>query len=90
MNWGNVRGLSFAEFWKRQARALVVLWKCEKVHRKDYKRPEWYGTDIRKSRVTGNNELYFKKSHKIIIRSITAGLMTFSVTVLKKLTIIRY
>jgi hypothetical protein len=49
----------FLEFWKRQSATLRTIWDVNELKTEEHRRPEWYGTILRRSPVTGKIEPHF-------------------------------
>ncbi|KAJ3115374.1 Anoctamin-7 [Phlyctochytrium bullatum] len=69
----------FLEFWKRQESTLNTVWDVLDVETVETKRPEWYGTHLRRSPVTGKIEIHFPKHLEIIIRVVTSVILFFAI-----------
>ncbi|KAJ3213138.1 Anoctamin-7 [Dinochytrium kinnereticum] len=69
----------FLEFWKRQEATLNTVWDVLDVEMVETRRPEWYGTHLRRSPVTGKIELHFPKHIEIVIRILTTGILFFAI-----------
>ncbi|KAJ3094465.1 Anoctamin-7 [Phlyctochytrium planicorne] len=61
----------FLEFWKRQEYTLNTIWDVNDMETVETKRPEWYGTHLRRSPVTGKIEMFWPRRVEAIVRAFT-------------------
>ncbi|KAJ3329709.1 Anoctamin-7 [Blyttiomyces sp. JEL0837] len=59
------------EFWKRQSATLRAVWDVHELKVVEHRRPEWYGTELKRNYVTGKIEPHFAWGHKLRIRTMT-------------------
>ncbi|KAI9332878.1 calcium-activated chloride channel-domain-containing protein [Zopfochytrium polystomum] len=65
--WANV----FLEFWKRYNSTLQAVWDVRLLHIVEQRRPEWYGTVLRRDPITGKVEPHFPFWSKVFLRCLT-------------------
>ncbi|KAJ3228168.1 Anoctamin-7 [Clydaea vesicula] len=63
--------LIFLEFWKRQEATLQVVWGITEMHKLKMYRPQWKGTDIRTSPITGLQEKYHPKRKRLTLKALS-------------------
>lgn len=61
----------FLHFWKRRNIRLAWWWDVLHYEKEERTRPQWYGTEIKTSKITGLQEIYFPKKYKYILKSLS-------------------
>ncbi|KAJ3223409.1 hypothetical protein HK099_001182 [Clydaea vesicula] len=72
--------LIFLEFWKRQEITLQVVWGITEMHKLKMYRPQWRGTDIRRSPVTGLMEKYHPKKKRVALKILSTLVLGLGIT----------
>ncbi|KAJ3108702.1 Anoctamin-7 [Phlyctochytrium bullatum] len=70
------------EFWKRQEITLRTVWEVGELAEGETRNPGWYGTVYRRSAVTGKLEPHFPKALEVGIKSVTTGVLLFTILVM--------
>ncbi|KAJ3173819.1 Anoctamin-7 [Irineochytrium annulatum] len=73
---------TFLEFWKRQEATLRTVWDVIEVKTMETRRPEWYGTVLRRSPITGKIELHFPRTSQAWIFVFTHFVLFMAILVM--------
>ncbi|KAI8995951.1 calcium-activated chloride channel-domain-containing protein [Gaertneriomyces semiglobifer] len=77
----SVWAMAYLEFWKRRNNTLAYTWDVLQFETEEGTRPQWYGTVIRQSEVTGQNEPYFPRPWRQVFYTITGCIMVLTLLV---------
>jgi len=72
----------FLEFWKRKNASIAYRWGVSEFEKEEPTRPEWYGTVLRVSPITGKRQIHFPRHHQLAIQTASAITVAIAVCIL--------